>query len=129
MKNSDDLGDRELDIMNALWELQSASIGDVHRSLISSGADVAYTTVQTMLNRLEAKGLVERERIGQNYRYRPLMKRSRAVGSAVKRLADRFFGDSTEGLVVHLVESDLDDAQLDRLQKLIDDKRSKGRKK
>ena len=127
-KDGLELGERELDIMGTLWELRSATIGEVHAGLRTRGIDVAYTTVQTMLNRLEAKGIVARERREQSYKYRPIMKRSRAVGNAIRRIADRFFHDSAEDLVVHLVENGLDDTQLERLQKLIDDKRDAMRK-
>lgn len=123
------LGDRELDIMQALWQLRRATVGEVHTALRAEGHEVAYTTIQTMLNRLEAKGLVARDSADRAHRYRPLIKETATVGSAVKRLAGRFFGGSTEELAVHLVENNLRPDQLERLKALIDQQREKRARK
>lgn len=120
------LGERELDIMQALWRLGRATVHDVQGHLRTQGAEVAYTTIQTMLNRLEAKGLVAREAVGRAHSYRPLTQEPAEVGGAIRRLTERFFQGSVEALAAHLVESDLDSAQLDRIQALIDERRKEG---
>ena len=123
------LGERELDIMQVLWRRGNATVAEVHQALSEQGGDVAYTTVQTMLNRLEAKGLVARDNSDRAHRYRPLLKESSVVGGAVRRLADRFFSGSVEALVASLVEKDLSPEQLERVQALIDEHgRRAGRK-
>ena len=122
------LGQRELDIMEALWTLESGTVSEVHDELGES-IDVAYTTVQTMLNRLEAKGFVTREREGRAYRYRPRLEQPVATGKAIESLVSRFFSGSTEALAKHLVERDLSTEELDRIQALIDAQRREGQKK
>lgn len=117
------LGERELDIMNALWDAGAATVGEVHGALTEKGADVAYTTVQTMLNRLETKGHVARERSGRAFVYRPRLRRPAAAGRAVRGVIERFFGGSAEALAKHLVEGDLDPKELARVRRLIDDVR------
>lgn len=117
------LGERELDIMDVLWERGPSTVGEVHQALVAAGLDLAYNTVQTMLNRLDAKGIVGRDASDRAHRYRPLMKRRAAVGSAIRRLTRRFFDGSAEGLAARLVESDLDAAELERMQRLIDELR------
>ena len=54
------LGKRELDLMNALWSLGDATVTDVQAEIAKDGDEIAYNTVQTMLNRLERKELVSR---------------------------------------------------------------------
>jgi BlaI family transcriptional regulator, penicillinase repressor len=120
------LGERELDIMRVLWRLGRATVAEVQEALRDEGHDVAYTTVQTMLNRLEAKGRVARDTSGKAHRYRSRLKEPTAAGSAVRSLVDRFFGGSAEALATRLVERDLDDETLDRLQAAIDEQRRRG---
>jgi BlaI family transcriptional regulator, penicillinase repressor len=120
------LGERELDIMQALWKQGSATVSEVHQSLLAERRDVAYTTIQTMLNRLEAKGLVTRDDSDRAHRYRPVLKENAAVNGAIRKLAERFFSGSVEALATRLVEKDLSREQLDRVQELIDAHRRKG---
>jgi len=117
------LGERELDVMEALWELGDGTVADVQRRLDGHGYQAAYTTVQTMLNRLVEKGHASREKEGRSFRYRPALRQAAAVGRAIGSLVERFFGGSTEALAQHLVERDLEPAELDRLQRLLERER------
>lgn len=117
------LGNRETDIMNALWRLGEATVADVQAALREEGLESAYTTVQTMLNRLEAKGHVTRKLDGRAYRYRPRLRQAKAAGSALNQVIERFFGGSAEALAKHLVEEDLDRDELNRIRTLIEDRR------
>src|SRR5688572_22499809 len=107
------LGDRELDLMQVLWRRGEATVAEVQQSLAAAGTRLAYTSVQTMLNRLEAKGMVGRSSTDRAHVYRPLAEEPKVVGSLIERLTDRFFKGSTEGLATHLVESDLSPEELE----------------
>ncbi|HYJ88647.1 MAG TPA: BlaI/MecI/CopY family transcriptional regulator [Pyrinomonadaceae bacterium] len=120
------LGDRELDMMQVLWETGGATVAEVHQSLLSRRVDVAYTTVQTMLNRLEGKGLVKRDDSDRAHRYLPVLKEPAVVNGAIQKLAERFFSGSVEALATRLVEKDLSLEQLEKLQEFIDAHRQKG---
>lgn len=124
-KTEPKLGEREMDIMQALWDKGRATVTEVQAILKSRGKDVAYTTVQTMLNRLETKGRVARDVTDRAHLYRPLLKKPGATGKAIRELAERFFHGSVEELASHLVEKDLDRKSLDRIQSLIDQHRRK----
>jgi BlaI family penicillinase repressor len=124
-KSKQRLGERELGIMRVLWQMGKATVAEVHRELLAQGNEVAYTTVQTMLNRLEAKGIVARDDSDRAHRYRPLLKEPTAVSGAIRRLTDRFFSGSVEALATRLVEKELKPEQLERIQALIDAHRSK----
>ena len=114
------LGERELDIMQVLWRSGSATVTEVHQSLQNKRDDIAYTTVQTMLNRLEAKGLVRRDDSDRAHRYLAVLKEPTVVNRAIQTLAERFFSGSVEALATRLVEKDLSLEQLEQIQRLID---------
>jgi predicted transcriptional regulator len=94
----------ELQIMDMIWDKGEAAIRELHETLPEKGRP-AYTTVQTIVNRLEEKGAVERSRkIGNAHLYRPLISRK----SIYSRLVDdvlELFGGSPEPLMAELVDS------------------------
>jgi predicted transcriptional regulator len=111
------LGDRELDVMAALWELGSGTVTEVRAALPDA---LAYTTVLTILRNLEEKGYLRRESEGRAHRYFPCVGRTAAQRSFVGRVVDQLFGGRPADLVAHLVEDDaLSAAELQRLQRLL----------
>lgn len=123
------LGERELDIMQVLWRRGSATVAEVQQSLIDQGEEVAYTTIQTMLGRLDAKGLVERDNTDRAHSYRAVLEQPSVTENALSRLVERFFSGSTEALVTRLVEKNLSGEELERIQSLIDEQRRKEERK
>jgi BlaI family penicillinase repressor len=93
--------DRELDVMAVLWELESGTVSEVRDRL---PAELAYTTVLTILRNLEAKGFVRHEEEGKAHRYFPLVARRTAERSALTRLIERLFHGSPELLLTRLVD-------------------------
>ena len=92
----------ELEIMQVLWRDGPSTVHDVRPQL---RAQLAYNTVQTMLNVLLRKGKVKRVQEGRAFRYRAAVDRKRASGSAVQDLVLRMFGGSPEALLMAMVES------------------------
>jgi len=112
--------DRELDVMNVLWDAGSATVAEVRERLSD---DLAYTTVLTVLRTLEQKGYVGHTGEGRAHRYRPLVKRAAAGRSALRRLVDKVFDGSPELLLTQLVsDKNLGDEELRRLRKLLADR-------
>jgi len=108
----------ELEIMNVLWETGPAGVQTVQERLTSR--ELAYTTVQTMLNVLHRKGRVKRQLKDRAYLYRPVLSRQKAVTQALGDMLDRFFGGSADSLVMSLVETrHLTPEKLARIQKMI----------
>jgi predicted transcriptional regulator len=103
----------ELKIMQVLWRLGPSQVQAVQQEV---AGELAYTTVQTMLNVLERKGRVTRRLRGRAYEYRAAVTEEKTLGTAVADLVERMFGGSPEELVMSLVKS----RQLDagRLAKL-----------
>ncbi len=109
----------ELELMNVLWETGPANVQTVQAGL--QGRELAYTTVQTMLNVLERKGRVKRRMKDRAFVYRPALTRQSAVTQAVGDMIDRFFGGSAEGLLLNLVESrQLTSEKLAEIQQILD---------
>ena len=119
-KNSDQsLTPLELEIMNVLWETGPANVQTVQAQI--KGRELAYTTVQTMLNVLDRKGKVKRQLKDRAYVYRPVLSRQKAVGQAMGDMLDRFFGGSADSLVLSLVEARrLTPERLARIQKMLE---------
>ncbi len=110
--------ERELDVMAVLWELGSATVPEV-KSRIRD--DLAYTTVQSVLRTLEAKGYVAHDEEGRFHKYHPLVEREQAGRSGIRRLLETVFAGSPELLVTQLVsEGTLTEAQVQRLRRLLD---------
>ncbi|MDA1312010.1 MAG: BlaI/MecI/CopY family transcriptional regulator [Acidobacteria bacterium] len=91
----------ELQALKALWTLGSGTVADV-RDALEPERELAYTTVLTLLDRLEAKGAVQRRKKGRGYVYRPELSREAALERALERLASDFFQGSREQLSAYL---------------------------
>lgn len=94
----------EMELLEALWRLGSASIREIQESLPEDRRP-EYTTVQTIVYRLEEKGAVERvKKIGNAHIFRPIVSRKATVGNLIDDFLGTF-GGSPEALVAHLFES------------------------
>ena len=107
----------ELEIMEVLWETGAANVQTVQQRL---KRELAYTTVQTMLNILHRKGKVKRALKDRAYFYKPAVSRRQVVRQAVNDLVEHLFGGSAENLVMSLVETKhLTPEKLTRLNELL----------
>src|SRR4051794_27724276 len=106
--------------MSVLWETGPANVQTVQANFKSR--NLAYTTVQTMLNVLHRKGRVKRQLQDRAYIYRPVLSRQKAVTQALGDMLDRFFGGSADSLVLSLVKTrHLTPERLAQIQKLLAD--------
>ena len=120
-RKTEQLTPLELEIMDVLWETGPANVQSVQQHL---ERELAYTTVQTMLNILHRKGKVKRTLKDRAYFYKPAVSRSQVVGQYMSDIVDRLFGGSAESLVMSLVETKhLTPRKLARLQKLLEETR------
>jgi predicted transcriptional regulator len=98
----------ELQIMQVIWRLGPSNVNAVQAGLEQQ---LAYTTVQTMLNILQKKGKLKRRLRGRAYIYSATVTQEKALGHAVRDLVDRMFGGSSEELVMSLIKSKQLDAK------------------
>ena len=114
---------QELAIMKVVWRFGTATVRDVYEALLESRR-IAYTTVMTMMNILEAKGYLKKEKHDRAYRYRPARPERAVVGSMVREFVNRVFDGASRPLLLHLVEdAKLTAKEREELLRLIRDTR------
>ena len=112
------LGDLQLRIMRVLWQAAPASVALVQSRL---GDGLAYTTVATMLRKMEDRGLLRHEEIGRKFLYLPLVSMRDVTRSMADDLVDRLFAGSLSDAVSHLLETrEVSREELGRLGQLIE---------
>lgn len=115
---SDRLGERELDVMVALWRHGPGTVADVQGRL---GVELAYNTVSTILRNLEAKGFVDHTADRRLFSYFARMSEQAARGNALSRVVDKLFRGSPLGVVTHMVENEnLSHQDLQELHEFLD---------
>lgn len=105
------MGELEQAVLDALWELDAsaadgasgASGREVHDKL--AGRDLAYTTVMTVLDRLVAKDVVERERDGRAFRYSPRLSRAAMTAELMHEALEVTGADRSQALVSFVGEA------------------------
>ncbi|MCA9287924.1 MAG: BlaI/MecI/CopY family transcriptional regulator [Phycisphaerales bacterium] len=100
------LGDAELEVLKVLWDRGPLTVREVLGILQERGRDLAYTTVLTMMTRLEAKGAVASNRSGPAYVYRPRVSRDRIRRDRLKGLVEQLFDGAPGSLVLSLMKSE-----------------------
>ena len=94
----------ELELMNVLWKNGQSTVQMVVDRL-PRGRDLAYTSVQTILNILHRKRKVKRVLKNRAYFYEPAISHSRAAGQALKDIVQNLFEGSPERLVLNMIET------------------------
>jgi BlaI family penicillinase repressor len=113
------LGRLGLQIMNVVWDKGKATVYDV-KEAISRGRTPAYTTILTMMRKLEAKGYLEHDVDDRTYVYRAAISRQEVRRSLLADLLERVFEGSPSLLVNSLVEQNrVTEEELREIQKLL----------
>ena len=110
----------EMEVARVLWGLGSASVRQVHSALCSD-RKIDFTTVQTYLRRLEAKGYAKARLADPVRMYAPRVKPRTVIRETVGDLIDRLFGGKAMPLMKHLIEEQgISDEDLEQLRELLD---------
>lgn len=116
------LGDLQLRILKVLWRHGPASVAEVHQALGPTG--LAYTTVATMLRKMEGRGLVRHSEQGRRFIYQAAVTAEEVSRRSTADLVDRLFGGSLSQAVCHLLETrDVTLEELERLERLIQERK------
>ncbi len=119
------LGDLQLRILQSLWARPNASVADVHSEL-KPERNLAYTTVATMLRKMEARGLVTHHEEGRTFFYRANVAAEEVNRSVGNHLVERLFEGSLSSAVHHLLSTrEVSNAELDQLEILIKEARQR----
>jgi len=127
MPNSYQPSDSELDILRILWNSQPLSVRQVHEQLAKQ-KDVGYTTTLKQMQRMLEKGVLERRAEGRMHLYSTSLQAPNVQRSMLGRLLDKAFGGSSFDLVMQaLGQSEPTEEELDRLERLIQEKKKQKR--
>jgi BlaI family transcriptional regulator, penicillinase repressor len=115
----DNLGELQLAVMNVVWELGEATVGRV-RDKLAAEKDLAYTTVLSVMQKLEKARWLTHRSDGRQYVYLPRRSRNDAERSALREFMDRTFGGDQLALFQHLLDDErLTETEFDELRKMI----------
>jgi BlaI family transcriptional regulator, penicillinase repressor len=122
--------DRELEALKVLWRHGEATVRDIYERMNDEGGKLAYTTVLSLLQVMEQKGLVRHRQSGKAYLYAAQVER----GSTFRKLAGGFlekvFDGAVDEYLVHAIQSRrLTAEELDRLQEMIEEARTKSKRR
>lgn len=115
------LAEAEWEVMDGVWHLdRQVTVRDVVDYLYPNG-EKAYTTVQTIMNILFEKGVLNRQKIGPVNVYMPTLSREDVAQVETRTLVSRMFEGSFGALATYLVDSgELSQGELDELRALIE---------
>jgi predicted transcriptional regulator len=118
------LGDLQLEIMKLLWKHGASRVADIREAL--GTARFAYTTVATMLRKMEGRGLVRHLEEGRVFHYEPAVTSEEVTRSTTADLVNRLFEGSLADAVSHLLDiREVGFEELDRLEQLIHERKSR----
>ena len=124
-----DVTDAELAVLQWLWDDGPATIRQLADALYPEGGPTQYATVQKLLERLEAKGYVARDRKSPIHLFRAAVDREELIGRRLRAMADKLCGGSLTPLLTHLVqEARLSSRERQELLGLIEEMDRKGKR-
>ncbi len=119
------LGDLQLRIMKQLWACQEATVADIHQNL-QNEKELAYTTIATMLRKMEARGLVQHRLDGRSFVYRAAVLEEAVTRGMADHLVDRLFEGSLTDVVSHLLNTrEVSKDELSQLERLIAERKQR----
>jgi predicted transcriptional regulator len=122
-----EITDTELSLLNELWQRPSATVQELTEALYGNTQAALLATVRKLLDRLEAKGCVTRDRERWPHHYMAAVKREDLAGNRLQAAADELFDGELAPLLTHLVRSQrLTAEDRESLRKLLDELDGKG---
>jgi BlaI family transcriptional regulator, penicillinase repressor len=100
-----EITDTELSLLNELWQRPSATVQELTEALYGNTPPALLATVRKLLDRLEAKGCVSRDRTRWPHHYSAAVKREELAGNRLQAAADEFYDGDLAPLLTHLVRS------------------------
>lgn len=114
------LGETEMEVLQHVWDLGSASVGAVHARILDT-REVAYTTVMTVMKKLARKGYLSFEKDGNAYIYSAAQPPEAVRRDLLQGLMDKAFRGSPGALVQTLVgDESLSADELAAIRRIVD---------
>ena len=116
-----EMSDAEREVLKALWDHGPGTVREIHAALVGQGRSWAYTTVTTLLQRLESKGYVACDKSRFAHVFSPLVTRDEVVREQATNLVDEYCDGAAAPLVLALVEAHCFSPQeIEKFRQLID---------
>ncbi len=113
------LGKLELQVMKLIWDKGEATVRDVWEKLYPERG-LAYTTVATVMRKLESKGFLKHDEKDRTYIYRPLADQDKVSQGMLREMIDGLFDGSAAKLVTTLIQGEhLTERDLNQIQRII----------
>jgi BlaI family transcriptional regulator, penicillinase repressor len=121
--------DRELEALKVLWRHGEATVREIFERMNEDGAKLAYTTVLSLLQVMEQKGLVRHRQSGKAYWYSAKVERESTYRKLAGGFLEKVFDGAMDEYLVHALESRrTSDVELDRLERMIAEARAKAKR-
>ncbi len=111
----------ELEILNILWQNETATVRDVHEELAKT-KEAGYTTTLKLMQIMHEKGLVKRDETMRTHVYQPAVNREKTQKHLLDKMIDSLFGGSSTQLVLQALgsgEQKVSDEELEQIQTLL----------
>ena len=122
--------DRELEALKVLWRHGEATVREIYDRMNQGGAKLAYTTVLSLLQVMEQKGLVRHRQSGKAYRYSAEAQRDHTFRTLADGFLEKVFDGAMDEYLVHALQSRrLSAAELDRLETMTVEARARSKQR
>jgi predicted transcriptional regulator len=111
----------ELDLLQTLWPLGSATVRQVHEVMQQDRPDVTYATVLRLMQVMHGKGLLIRDDSGRSHVYAPVYTQDSLQTNLLKDLMQRAFSGSAKALVLAALKSGISKKERDEIEQLLKD--------
>jgi predicted transcriptional regulator len=111
----------ELDLLQVLWPLGSATARQVHEEIIKERPDVTYATVLRLMQIMHGKGLLIRDESERSHVYAPAQAQDALQTNLLKDLMQRAFAGSAKALVLAALKSGISKKERDEIEQLLKD--------
>jgi len=109
----------ELDLLQVLWPLGSATAKQVHQEMQKQRPDVTYATVLRLMQIMHTKGLLIRDESERSHVYAPAQAQDSLQTNLLKDLMQRAFAGSAKALVLAAIKSGISKKERDEIEKLL----------
>jgi predicted transcriptional regulator len=111
----------ELDLLQSLWPLGSATVRQVHEAMQQDRPEVTYATVLRLMQIMHGKGLLIRDESGKSHVYAPAYTQDSLQTNLLKDLMQRAFSGSAKALVLAALKSGISKKERDEIEDLLKD--------
>ena len=105
VQSHSDVTEAELAVLEVLWERDTATVRQIAEAIYPQCTNSEHATVQKLLDRLKAKGCVDRNRLVWPHQFFATVRREQLIGRRLESMAERLCGGSLQPLLTHLVSN------------------------